>query len=246
MSFNVRSLNMHGQIPVAKVDSLIIGFILKETPDILVVQEANRVMSIKTPLDEMYPFRFVDYEYGVPKIGVANAIYSKYPIAQLQLIDFPGSDNGALFADIALKSDTIRIYNAHLQSFNVVPDVEHLQNEPSGKLFKRIIRVLERQEEQALTIKQHIYSSPYPVLLAGDFNNTQFSKVYRILKEDFSDSFLETGVSFGKTFKMFGLPMRIDYILANKNFDIMSHTNYNIQLSDHEPIMARLKLKSDK
>ncbi|MEM8928757.1 MAG: endonuclease/exonuclease/phosphatase family protein [Bacteroidota bacterium] len=246
MSYNVRSLNRNDNIPLANVDSSIISFMLKETPDILVVQEAHYAMRSITPLDEMYPYKFVDFEYGVPQTNVINALYSKYPITNVQLIDFPKSDNGALFVDIALKSDTIRVYNAHLQSFNVVPDMEHLQNEASRKLFRRIIQVLKRQEEQVLTILEHIIVSPYPVLLAGDLNNTQFSKVYRVMRSDLQDSFLEAGSGFGKTFKIFDLPMRIDYIFADRHFEVTEHTNYNVELSDHEPVMARLRLKSDK
>ncbi|MEM1259423.1 MAG: endonuclease/exonuclease/phosphatase family protein, partial [Bacteroidota bacterium] len=105
---------------------------------------------------------------------------------------------------------------------------------------------LKRQEEQVLTILEHIIVSPYPVLLAGDLNNTQFSKVYRVMRSDLQDSFLEAGSGFGKTFKIFDLPMRIDYIFADRHFEVTEHTNYNVELSDHEPVMARLRLKSDK
>jgi endonuclease/exonuclease/phosphatase family metal-dependent hydrolase len=245
MTYNVRNLNMNEQIPIANVDSSVIQFILKEAPDILAVQEAHYAMRRTTPLDKMYPHKFVDFEYGVPKTSVINALYSKYPLLNVEVIDFPKSDNAALFADIALPNDTIRVYNVHLQSFSVVPDVEHLQKEESGKLLKRIMRGLKRQEEQAFIIRQHMADSPYPVVLSGDFNNTQFSKVYRILKGSFEDTFLEAGSSFGKTFEIFDLPMRIDYVFADKNFLVKSHLNYDIELSDHYPITAHIVLKSD-
>ena len=246
MSYNVRGLNSYQQLPIKNVDSAIFDFVVQESPDFFCVQESHHTMKLKGSLDRIYPYKFVDFIYGVPATSVINSFYSKYPIISCQVLNFSKSDNGALFADIVIRNDTIRIYNVHLQSFNVVPDVVHLQNEPSGKLFKRVIRVLERQEEQAVIIKEHIDSSPYPVLLAGDFNNTQFSKVYRVMRGDLQDSFLEAGFGFGKTFKIFNLPMRIDYIFADEHFEVMEHTNYNIELSDHEPVRARLKLKSDK
>jgi endonuclease/exonuclease/phosphatase family metal-dependent hydrolase len=245
MSYNVRNLNMNEQMPIADVDSSIIKFILREAPDILSVQEAHYAMRRTTPLDKLYPYKFVDFEYGVPKTSVINALYSKYPILKVEVIDFPKSDNAALFADIAMPKDTIRIYNVHLQSFSVVPDVEHLQSEESGKLLKRILRGLKKQEEQAFIIREHMTDSPYPIIVSGDLNNTQFSKVYRLLKGDFSDSFLEAGASFGKTFKVFELPMRIDYIFAEQDFNIASHLNYDIELSDHYPILTRVRLKSN-
>ena len=245
MSYNVRNLNMNEQMQIADVDSSIIKFILKEAPDILAVQEAHYAMRRTTPLDKLYPYKFVDFEYGVPKTSVINALYSRYPILNVEVIDFPKSDNAALFADIALSIDTIRVYNVHLQSFSVIPDVEHLQNEESSKLFKRIMKGLKRQEEQAFIIREHMKDSPHPIIISGDFNNTQFSKVYRLLKGDFSDSFVEAGSSFGKTFEIFDLPMRIDYIFAEQNLSVLSHITYDIELSDHYPIMAHISLETD-
>lgn len=246
MSYNVRGLNSYQQLPIKNVDSAIFDFVIKESPDFFCVQESHYSMKLKGSLDGIYPYKFVDFIYGVPATSVINSFYSKYPILNCEVINFPNSDNGALFADIIIKKDTVRMYNLHLQSFSVIPDVEHLQNEASGKLLKRIMRGLRMQEEQASIISEHFENSPYPVVVVGDFNNTQFSKVYKILKADFSDSFLETGASFGKTFEMFTLPMRIDYILADQDFEIISHTNYDIELSDHYPIMAKMVLRSNK
>ena len=242
MSFNVRGLNRNEQLPIANIDSSIMEFIARETPDILVIQEAHYTMRRKTSLDKIYPYKFVDYEFGVPKSGVINALFSKYPIKDIKIIDFPKSSNGALYADIALEGKMIRVFNVHLQSFRVIPEVAQLQNEASGKLFKRIHKGLKKQEEQVLIINNTIKNSPYPVILAGDFNNTQFSKVYRVMHHDMKDSYLHAGVGFGRTFKFFNLPMRIDYIFADTQFEILSHTNYDVELSDHYPIKATLTL----
>lgn len=246
MSYNVRGLNINEQIPIKNVRDSIIQFFLKEDPDVISVQEAYHGMDRKTVLDEKYPFKYLDFNYVRPRTKVINAMYSKHPIINVKNIDFPNSQNAAVFADIALSNnDTIRVYNIHLQSFRIVPDVGHLQDEGSSKLLKRILNGLKRQEEQALIIRKHMTESPYPLIVTGDFNNTQFSKVYRLLKGDFSDSFVEAGSSFGKTFEIFNLPMRIDYIFADDNFDVISHTNYKIELSDHYPIKANISLKSD-
>ena len=40
------------------------------------------------------------------------------------------------------------------------------------------------------------------------------------------------------------IPYWVDRL--DEHFEVMEHTNYNIELSDHEPVRARLKLKSDK
>jgi len=55
-----------------------------------------------------------------------------------------------------------------------------------------------------------------------------------------NDSFLEAGSGFGKTFDLKRIPMRIDFIFADKAFIFTEHKNYNKKYSDHEPIMAKI------
>lgn len=245
MTYNVRNLNKNEQLPLVSVDSTIMDFIIGESPEVLAVQEAHYAMRRSTRLDDVYPYKFVDFEYGVPHPKVINAMYSKFPIIKKAIIEFPESSNAALYADIALPNDTVRVYNVHLQSFRVVPDVDYLQNEGSDKLLKRIGRSLRLQEKQARLLQESLESSPHPVLLLGDFNNTQFSKTYRLMREGLNDSFLEKGNGVGGTFELFDLPVRIDYILADDHFEIERHQNYLLRLSDHEPVVAQLRLRID-
>ena len=109
-----------------------------------------------------------------------------------------------------------------------------------------MVRVLNKQEEQAKLIHSYVTNSPYPVILGGDFNNVQFSKMHRTMKGHLNDSFLAAGSGFGRTYKLFNLPVRIDYILSDNRFEAISHINYDIELSDHYPVMAELVLKPNK
>ena len=92
-------------------------------------------------------------------------------------------------------------------------------------------------------IVEHIKGSPYPVILCGDFNNTQFSNAYQIVRGDKQDTFIEEGTGYGGTLNFRGLPVRIDFILADPTFEVQSHKNYDEKYSDHFPIMASFKLK---
>ena len=247
MSYNVRSLNHNEQLQREGVGESIINYIFEESPDVLLLQEADYGMRRTTALDSIYPHKFVDFEYGVPRNNrVVNALFSKFPIVNTGIIKFNESNNAAIYVDVVMPNDTVRIFNVHMQSFNVVPDVEHLQNEESGKLLKRVVRVLNKQEEQAKLIHSYVTNSPYPVILGGDFNNVQFSKMHRTMKGHLNDSFLAAGSGFGRTYKLFNLPVRIDYILSDNRFEAVSHINYDIELSDHYPVMAELVLKPNK
>jgi endonuclease/exonuclease/phosphatase family metal-dependent hydrolase len=96
------------------------------------------------------------------------------------------------------------------------------------------------QEEQVQILKNSIKNSPHNVLLAGDFNNTAFSYIYRELSKGFNDSFKEKGNGFGITFNYNFIPLRIDFILAEKLFKINSFKTFKINLSDHEPIYSEI------
>ncbi len=244
MSFNVRFLNKYRQIPKAGIDSAIIGFIRKQSPDILCLQESHYTMKSSRSLDKIYPYKIIDFEYGVHQKHAINAVYSKFPILNHEAILFPNSKNATLWADLLIGRDTVRLYNFHLQSFNVIPDVDKLTNKRSYRLLVRVTKGLKKQEQQVEALRTHMSTTKGPILLAGDLNNTQFSKVYRYLRCDFQDSFLTSGAGLGGTYPLFGIPLRIDHIFADSCFKITSHTNFDVKLSDHYPIMATMRLHS--
>lgn len=219
-------------------------FVNSVTPDIICLQESTYSSKVY-PIFKNYKFNYVDVDGDTGRRGrVVGAIYSKYPIVNYYRILFPESYNGAFYADILYKKDTIRIFNVHLQSYNVEPEVDKLQKENSSRLLKRIEKRIKMQDEQAKIVKSFVDKSPYKTLITGDFNNTQFSNIYNTLKGGFQDTFLEKGQGFGRSYKLFGIPIRIDYILADESFEVVSHQNYDVEFSDHYPIMAKLNLKS--
>ncbi|WP_420319827.1 endonuclease/exonuclease/phosphatase family protein [Flagellimonas sp.] len=245
MSFNSRGFNENGQLNIENVDSLIIDFVSRKDPDIVCFQECHYAMKRSDDLSE-YDYKFVDFIYGKHSGKVIQAIYSKYPILKVEAIDFPGSSNNAIYADLLVQKDTVRLYNIHLQSFRIIPKIETIQSEKSSKLLSRLRKVMLKQAEQAQLIRENMATTHYKKIVVGDFNNTQYSNVYRRIKGDLQDTFLEKGKGFGRTYNLLGFPMRIDYILADEDFEVISHKNFDEKLSDHYPVMATLRLKSNK
>lgn len=241
MSFNARNFNINGQLDIRNVDSLIIDFVENKNPDIVCFQECHFAMKRSSNLGN-YKYKFVDFIYGKHSGRVIQAIYSKYPIVKVDSIQFPASANSAIYADILLKKDTVRLYNVHLQSFKIVPDIQTIREEESSKLFARSRRVMLKQYEQAQLIREHMDNTPYKKIVAGDFNNTQYSNIYQTVKGDLNDTFEERGKGFGRTYNLFGFPMRIDYIFSDSSFEVLSHENFDDKLSDHYPLMATFGL----
>ena len=78
--------------------------------------------------------------------------------------------------------------------------------------------------------------------MCGDFNNTVYSYVYRILKGNLSDAFDVSGTGFGSTFNFKYFPVRIDFILADNSLKVGPFKTYTFPYSDHFPIRTELTL----
>lgn len=240
MSYNVRCFNRYEELPSKTILEDIKAFVKKEDPDILCIQESFYDSDRNFG---QYPYNYLQYFHMMGK-GLL-AVFSKYPIINTGLLNLPRTDSNAIYVDIQYKNDTIRVYNVHLESLGITPGQGVLSKEPTDKLFRQVSHAFRKQLEQAQVIEDHISSSPYKSVLCGDFNNGQYSNVYRMIRGDFQDTFLEAGKGYGRTFLFHGVPLRIDFILADRSFEVESHVNYDVSYSDHYPVMASFKWHSD-
>ncbi|GGW60597.1 endonuclease/exonuclease/phosphatase family metal-dependent hydrolase [Winogradskyella epiphytica] len=237
MSFNVRLFNRYEWLPSKEVKEDIIELILNEQPDILSLQEYRTGDPID--LEGYYNFNGRHTE----GIKAGQTIFSKFPIVNSGSLEFPNTYNNAIFADIVKGKDTIRVYSFHLQSSGIQTDVEKLKDETSGHLFKQVRSTFRAQQDQVELFLAHKSKSNYKTIVTGDFNNTAYSYIYRmILGDDLKDSFEEAGNGFGRTYDFKFFPLRIDFILVDKDFTVNGFKLYEEKLSDHYPIKATLKL----
>ncbi|MCR9226917.1 MAG: endonuclease/exonuclease/phosphatase family protein [Flavobacteriaceae bacterium] len=239
MSYNVWGFNKNGWMKQPGIGDSIVRFVKNQDPTVLCVQEHSRIRYRQL---SQYKYRS-ETPYSTPR--TTQAIFSKYPIVGEGSLDLPGTINNIIYADIAVGKDTLRVYNVHLQSFNIVPSNDNFSDgEKSEKTYKKLVETFSKQLEQAEILRGHIQQSPYANIVCGDFNNTQFSNVYKTAKGNLQDSFLEGGSGFGRTYDLWKIPLRIDYIFADEDFEVLSHQNFDQRLSDHYPVMATLRLNS--
>ncbi len=237
MSYNVRLFNAYKWIKRKGVDVDISNYIKDQNPDILCLQEFR--VDAKTNFDQ-YPYRQVILKGKKRKAGLA--IFSKNKIIDKGSLDFKDTYNNAIWADILFGNDTIRIYNIHLQSYKIVHP-EDLMSENKSEVSLKLRRVFDRQQTQARLVSKHIEKTRYKTIVAGDFNNTAFSAPYRILKDQKNDAFVEAGQGFGITWKYKFVPLRIDFILPDKQIDVLQFETLNyVNFSDHYPIKALLQV----
>lgn len=238
LSYNVRHLNMHNWINDTKIPHKINEFMLNKNPDIIALQDFKETKEFS--LVNQYPHHYIQHR-GKNKNN-ALAIFSKYPIAGKGNLNFKNTSNNAIYADIVLKNDTLRVYNIHLESLKITPSVSALKDEDQQKLLKRVSNSFAQQAKQTKLITTSFENCEYPKVVMGDFNNTAFSNVYREIKSyKLRDSFKERGNGFGKTFDFDFIPIRIDFILTDEQLKVIDFENYNHEYSDHFPISAWVK-----
>ena len=246
MSYNVRLFNLFKWQDKADIPETILAFINDKNPDILCVQEYSNSAHIDL---KVYPHRTIFMDGDQIKTG--QAIFSKYPILDQGKIVFPNSNNNVVYADIKRGKDIIRVYNMHLQSIKISPDVNEISDnidvidkEKSQAMFMRISKAFKQQQQQAEILKENLKECEYPVIICGDMNNSAFSYVYRIIKGRLRDSFEEAGKGFGQTYRFKYYPARIDYIFADRIMQVKKFETFpEFDNSDHFPIMAKLSME---
>lgn len=210
-------------------------FIHQKDVDIVCFQEFS-ALEFKRYV-EIYPY-WVKSNIDLPSKSVL-AVFSKFPIVDNGYIKFDNSINNAMFVDVDIFGEHVRIYNLHLESYKAKTSNTLNDYKP---LITSIFKAEKRRLHQANLVVKHVHEFKGKVIIVGDFNSTQYSYIYRILRGLKKDTFTEAGNGLGTTFKLFNYPIRLDHILVDAAFEVENHENFDIKLSDHEPVLAEIKL----
>jgi endonuclease/exonuclease/phosphatase (EEP) superfamily protein YafD len=99
-------------------------------------------------------------------------------------------------------------------------------------------------QEQVAAAREAIETSPYPVIMAGDFNSVPNSYEYYHLGKDMKDAFVVAGSGSATSFHDFKFPIRIDYMFTSKEILPISYkVDRSERLSDHFPVIATFKIE---
>ena len=181
------------------------------------------------------------------------AVFSRYPIKEEHLIIYPDSKNCSLACDIEINGRTIRLFNNHLQTTEVSQNKRKLEKglrtDDSQRVEHAALGLIDGLHEnfrkravQADLLKQLIAASPYPTLVCGDFNSLPSSYVYHTIKGDkLQDGFQRSGHGYMYTFKYFKHLLRIDYILHSPELNSTDYFSPDLNYSDHNPVVMRMK-----
>lgn len=185
-------------------------------------------------------------------------IFSKFPIINKQTISpLPTAYNSIFqYVDVIVQSDTVRIFNIHLQSLSLsAENLKYIDNPIKNKdtvlsesrsIMSKLKNGFVKRWVQANRVKEELDKSPYPVIVCGDFNDVPNSYAYSKVGDGLQNAFVKKGVGFGRTYSGISPTLRIDNIFADKNFTIEQFTRIPKKLSDHFPIIADIGIKKNK
>ncbi|MDG1427198.1 MAG: endonuclease/exonuclease/phosphatase family protein [Flavobacteriales bacterium] len=244
LSYNVRLFNKYNWLDEVNVYNKITNFIDKESPDIVCIQEFF-VKDTTPSLNYKYHHIGIQDKKGKSHM----AIYSKYNQINKETVTIKGKkmNNICIFSDIVVKEDTLRVYNLHLASnwFNS-SDYSFIHRPKKSEIKKGLLGISERMRvsfkkraNEASIIRKHIDSSPYPVILCGDFNDTPMSYSYNKIKGELSDAFCLSGKGTGNSYVKIPT-LRIDYIMHDKHINSINFQTHNLILSDHYAISCEI------
>lgn len=233
--------------------------ILKEEADVLCIQEfyyrKKGVYDIKDSIMER------GYKYFKEEIFEKNetetmsiAVFSKFPILNYEHIPFyqRAHANTCMMLDLKVGKDTIRLFNIHLQSISFQPEdykyLDKVKKEvetdlaSSKRIGARLKNAFVRRSEQAELLRESIDESPYPVIIAGDFNDTPASYAYEVISKGMKNTFREKGRGLGITYNGAFPNFQIDYILCSEKLQVHNFKIIRKKYSDHYPIVAEIGL----
>jgi endonuclease/exonuclease/phosphatase family metal-dependent hydrolase len=212
-------------------------------PDILCIQEGGLAYKFKTAMG---------YKYSRHIPGSYSSIFSNYPIIESKTLDLTPHTSLSGWFDIDNGRDTFRLFLLHLASNRVTAESERLMEEGDirdtetwgeiGDLIARYARAASARSDQAELVMEYIAKSPYPVIVCGDFNDVPTSYTLAKIKGDLNDSFDRAGQGFGFTYAGKVPGLRIDYILADPKFKIISHKVPKLGVSDHNPVIVGIQI----
>lgn len=210
-------------------------YITAQNADIILVQEKDTNQALRKDLVK-YPSVILKTKHKI--------------VRQADLFNDQSKGN-SFYADIDINGKIVRVINVYLEPFRLNKNMLGMRDEHCGKeeknkisaLFSRLIPTFKTHEDQVKKIRKAVDRSPYPVIMAGDFNSVPNSWEYYNLGKGLDDAFVEAGNGSSTSFHDYKFPLRIDYIFTSKSIKSLSYkVDYSVKLSDHYPVIAEFLL----
>jgi endonuclease/exonuclease/phosphatase family metal-dependent hydrolase len=251
ISYNVKYFMGSSEFPSKENADHILNYLRQNNADIICLQEVrlNKRQIFDIQNSKLPEINHMQLAHSSNEGG--QLTLTRFPILNMGEIRFKNSGNMVIFTDILMNTDTVRVYNCHLQSYRLRPkeinsiDSMDFENNRETKeklrgLGLKFKDAIIKRAEQAAILRDNMNHCRYPVIVCGDFNDTPVSFTYRTVKGDLEDSFTESGQGTANTYNGKLPSFRIDYILFSPKYASYNFAVSTLNHSDHYPISCDL------
>lgn len=183
--------------------------------------------------------------------------FSKYRIVNSGVASKGKGNNKAIYSDVVIGDDTLRIINVHLASNNISntdkQEIDSLKQGLEVDNVKGKINTLDKKmsnnyiirERMANDIDSVIAITKHKVIVCGDFNDVPVSYVYHKIKGDrLSVANEELGWGYNYTFRESPFFFCLDHVFYQTDaFDCVHYERPKVEYSDHYPSIAQMSIK---
>jgi endonuclease/exonuclease/phosphatase family metal-dependent hydrolase len=251
-SYNVGNFDMFNLVNDEDAERFFKQFFEQQQPDVICFQELFSLKSkdgyayidtIKKIGNYAYQYLHTQEEETRQYHGIN--IISKYPIIESGKIDFyepEYSKNGSVYADIQFPDKVVRVYSVHFQSIQWGQGKDFKKSKEKETISGKLARAYKLRVRQMNTLIDHIKASPFPAIIAGDYNEPPLSYINAQLriKLGMKDAFREAGFGWGSSINSALSLTRIDYVLTDSSFSSNQFHVENLPLSDHLPLTVNI------
>ncbi len=240
----------------------IFDLINDQHPDIVCLQEVNLVNNSKYTFTESelfdklsaYPNKSIQYVRIGKRAKHANVIFSKFPIVKkgtVKVQDDAMLDIG--FVDVMVSEKRIRIFSPHLNPNRlkvINKDFYESMSTKNQEDFKGEVKYIAEslgkaartRGQQVELFKEEVKASPFPVIIAGDFNDSPATFTYKHMAEGMVDAKLKNQSGLGATYNGNYPSFRIDMILHSPCMQSYDYRKFNRKYSDHDAISCLIDI----
>jgi endonuclease/exonuclease/phosphatase family metal-dependent hydrolase len=264
-SFNT---NLMGQTHLSRIKEHIpvIDIVRKSKADIVCLQEygftlkagGHTEQELRGELKDLYPY--YDYMPNDQRKALGIAVFSKYPIRKAIRIDKRKTGYfSAMYYQLDVRGRTMGLVNMHLRSNMIDPKDRILYDEMIERfepdsldrirtgMMKALAEAYRLRSAESGMLRQVLldqHPTDMPLLVCGDMNDTPISYCYESLRQiGLFDTWQETGIGPGITYRANHFWFRIDHIFHSRHFRALDmKVRKDVKLSDHYPIEATFQL----
>jgi endonuclease/exonuclease/phosphatase family metal-dependent hydrolase len=250
----VLTYNTHGGMGYwAGEDGGVIDLVESVAPDVACLQEFGAEVGRGGPGTAAVAFRGLGYRQvtRMPRgrRETKRPILSRFPVRESSYLPLTqGEESYAVRAVLESEQGPFSVYNVHLRGFS--PNRPWREGgsvlDPRDWIafFQTSGGAYVARANEAARLRQYVEEETHPFLICGDFNSTSNQWTYHRIAAGLKDAFQVAGEGWGKTYHTKLPVVRIDYVFASGDWEILSADVLHTGISDHRAVVATLGLRA--